>query len=111
MQITIAIVMISTVQSAAIKTSTIDDSASNDILEVGLEAEVSAQSDDSFPEMIPDWLIEFKEYIDSEEDFDFDLMAFLDKLEQNEVKDFFNLLVLLIDDELLDVNETGLTDK
>ena len=98
MKITIAIVMISTVQSAAIKT--IDDSASNDILEVDLEAEVAAQSDDSFPEMIPDWLIEFKEYIDSEDDFDFDLMAFLDKLEQNEVEDFFDLLVLMIDQEL-----------
>ena len=111
MKITIAIVMISTVQSAAIKTSTIDDSTSNDILEVGLEAEVSTQSDDSLPEMIPDWLIEFKEYIDSEEDFDFDLMAFLDKLEQNEVEDFIDLLVLLIDDDFLDVNETGLTDN
>ena len=111
MKITIAIVMISTVQSAAIKASTIDDSASNDILEVGLEAEVAAQSDDSFPEMIPDLLIEFKEYMDSEEDFDFDLMAFLDKLEQNEVDDFFDLLVLMIDNELLDANETDLSNN
>ena len=106
MKITIAIVMISTVQSAAIKT--IDDSAGNDILEVGLEAEVAAQSDDSFPEMIPDWLIEFKEYIDSEEDFDFDLMAFLDKLEQNEVEDFFDLLVLMIE---LEVDEIDLSNN
>lgn len=106
MKITIAIVMISTVQSAAIKT--IDDSAGNDILEVGLEAEVAAQSDDSFPEMIPDWLIEFKEYIDSDDDFDFDLMAFLDKLEQNEVEDFFDLLVLMIE---LEVDEIDLSNN
>ena len=108
MKITIAIVMISTIQSAAIKT--IDDSAGNDILEVGLEAEVAAQSDDSFPEMIPDWLIEFKEYIDSDDDFDFDLMAFLDKLEQNEVEDFVNLLVLMIDSEL-EVDEIDLSNN
>ena len=106
MKITIAIVMISTVQSAAIKT--IDDSARNDILEVGLQAEVATQSDDSFPEMIPDWLIEFKEYIDSEEDFDFDLIAFLDKLEQNEVEDFFDLLVLMIE---LEVDEIDLSNN
>ena len=53
MKITIAIVMISTIQFAAIKSvSTIDDSASNDIHEIGLDAEVSAQLDDSFLEMI-----------------------------------------------------------
>merc|ERR1719394_2088518 len=98
--------MISTVQSAAIKT--IDDSAGNDIFEVGLEAEVAAQSDDSFPEIIPDWLIEFKEYIDSDDDFDFDVMAFLDKLEQNEVEDFFDLLVLMIE---LEVDEIDLSNN
>ena len=60
--------------------------------------------------MIPDWLIEFKEYIDSEEDFDFDLIAFLDKLKQNEVDDFFDLFVLMIDGEL-EVDEIELANN
>ena len=98
--------MISIVQSAAIKTSTIDDSASNDILEIGPEAEIAVQSEESFPEVVPDWFIEFKEYIDSEDEIDFDINAFLDKLEQNEVEDFFDLIVLLIDGEFLENNES-----
>ena len=56
------------------------------------------------------WLIEFKEYIDSEDVFDFDLMAFLDKLMQNEVEDFFDLLVLMIDSEL-EVDEIALANN
>ena len=106
MKLTIAVTMISIVQSAAIKTSTLDDSASNDILEIDPEAEIAVQSEESFPEEVPDWFFEFKEYIDSEDEIDFDINAFLDKLEQNELEDFFDLIVLLIDGELLKDNET-----
>ena len=106
MKFTIAVTMISMVQSAAIKTSTFDDSASKHILEIGPEAEVAVQSEASFPEVLPDWFIEFKEYIDSEDEIDFDLNTFLDKLEQNELEDFFDLVALLIEDEILEIDET-----
>ena len=106
MKLTIAVTMISIVQSAAIKTLTIADSESNDILEIDPVPEVAVQSEESFPEVAPDWFIEFKEYIDSEDEIDFDIDGFLDKLEQNELEDFFDLIVLLIDGELLKDNET-----
>ena len=101
MKITLAIAIISTVQSAAIKTSAHDDSITNDITE-NLENElgINAQSEESITEDIPNWLIEFKQYIDGENEIEFDLVNFLDNLEQNEVEDFFDLLVLMIDQEL-----------
>ena len=43
---------------------------------------------------------ELKQYIDGENEIEFDLVNFLDNLEQNEVEDFFDLLVLMIDQEL-----------
>ena len=101
MKITLAIAIISTVQSAAIKTSARDDSITNDITEnLENESGINAQSEDSITEDIPNWLIEFKQYIDGENEIEFDLVNFLDNLEQNEVKDFFDLLVLMIDQEL-----------
>ena len=106
-----ALAIISTVQAAAIKTnvSTLDDSTSENIpenLENEIKLEIVAQSEDSITEEIPDWLIEFKQYIDSDDEIEFDLDNFLKNLEQNEVGDFFDLLVMLIDEEL-SVTETN----
>ena len=105
MKIIFALAIISTVQSAAIKTnvSTLDDSTSENIpenLENEIKLEIVAQSEDSITEEIPDWLIQFKEYIDGDDEIEFDLDNFLENLEQNEVEDFFDLLVLMIDEDL-----------
>ena len=100
MKIIFALAIISTVQSAAIKTydSTIENFPKN--LENEIKSEIVAQSEDSITEEIPDWLIEFKQYIDSDDEIEFDLDNFLKNLEHNEVDDFFDLLVLMIDEEL-----------
>ena len=106
MKITFALAIITTtVQSAAIKTndSTLDDSTIDNIPEIlknEIKSEIVAQSEDSITEDIPDWLVEFKQYIDGEDEIDFDLVDFLDNLEQPEVEDFFDLLILMIDQEL-----------
>ena len=111
MKIIFALAIISTVQSAAIKTnvSTLDDSTSENIpenLENEIKLEIVAQSEDSITEEIPDWLIQFKEYIDGDDEIEFDLDNFLESLEQNEVEDFFDILVMVIDEEL-SVTETN----
>ena len=106
MKITFALAIISmTVQSVAIKTNvpTLDDSTIDnvpEILENEVKSEIVAQSEDSITEDIPDWLVEFKQYIDGDDEIDFDLVNFLDNLEQTKVEDFFDLLVLMIDQEL-----------
>ena len=106
MKITFALAIISiTVQSAAIKTndSTLDNSTIDNIpefLKNEIKSEIVAQSEDSITEDIPDWLVEFKQYIDGEDEIDFDLVDFLDNLEQPEVEDFFDFLVMMIDHEL-----------
>ena len=88
MKIIFALAIISTVQSAAIKTnvSTLDDSTSENIpenLENEIKLEIVAQSEDSITEEIPDWLIQFKEYIDGDDEIEFDLDNFLKNLEHN----------------------------
>ena len=95
MKIIFALAIISTVQSAAIKTnvSSLDHSTIENVpknLENEIKSEIIAQSEDSITEEIPDWLIEFE----------FDLDNFLENLEQNEVEDVFDLLVLMMDEEL-----------
>ena len=105
MKITFALAIMSIVQSAAINTkiSTLDDSKADDIpenLTNEVKLEIVAQSEDSITEEIPDWLVEFKQYIDGDDEIEFDLVNFLDNLEQTEVEDFFDLLVLMIDQEL-----------
>ena len=98
MKITFELAIMSTVQSAAIKTNipTLDDSAIDnipEILENEVKSEILAQSEDSITEEIPDWLVEFKQYccqyIDGDDEIEFDLVNFLDNLEQTKVEDFF----------------------
>ena len=111
MKITLAIAIISIVRSAAI-TSACDDSITNDITEnLENESVINAQSEESITEDIPNWLIEFKQYIDGENEIEFDLVNFLDNLEQNEVEDFFDLLVLMIDQELSVTEKNNLFDN
>ena len=105
MKIIFALAIISTLQTAAIKTnvSTLDDSTIENIPENHeneVKSEIFVQSEDSITEEIPDWLISFKEYIDGDDEIEFDLDNFLETLEQNDVKDFFDLLVWMIDEEL-----------
>ena len=104
MKITFALAIISSVQAAAIKTniSTLDDSTTDNItenLDNEIKLEIVLQSEDSITEEIPDWLIEFKQYIDGDDEIEFDLDNFLENLEQNEVEDFFDL-ALMINEEL-----------
>ena len=104
MKITFALAIISTIQAAAIKTkvSTLDDSTIENIpenLDNEIKLEIVPQSEDSITEEIPDWLIEFKQYIDGDDEIEFDLDNFLENLEQNEVEDFFDL-ALMINEEL-----------
>ena len=104
MKITFALAIISSVQAAAIKTniSTLDDSTTDNItenLDNEIKLEIVPQSEDSITEDIPDWLIEFKQYIDGDDEIEFDLDNFLENLEQNEVEDFFDL-ALMINEEL-----------
>ena len=105
MKITFVLAIMSTVQSAGIKTNvpTLDDSKADDISEIliyEVKSEIVTQSEDSITEEFPDWLVEFKQYIDGDDEIEFDLLNFLDSLEQTEVEDFFDLLVLMIDQEL-----------
>ena len=114
MKITLALAIVSiTVQSAAIRTndSTMDDSTIDNIPEIldnEVKSEIVSQSEDSITEEIPDWLVEFKKYIDGDDEIDFDLVNFLDNLEQTEIEDFFDLLVLMIDQELTVTEKTNL---
>ena len=102
----LAISFLATVQSAAIKSTndalptddiTANDLESNEIIESAvLQSEETSQTNN------PDWLMEFKEYIEDENEIDFDLNSFLDKLEPNEADDFTDLLVFMIDLEFGD---------
>ena len=81
----------------------LDDSTIENIpenLDNEIKLEIVPQSEDSITEEIPDWLIEFKQYIDGDDEIEFDLDNFLENLEQNKVEDFFDLLVLIIYEEL-----------
>ena len=115
MKITFALAIISTIQAAAIKTkvSTLDDSTIENIpenLENEIKFEIVAQSEGSITEQIPDWLIEFKQYVNGDDEIEFDLVNFLENLEQNEVEDFSDLLVLLIDEEISVTEKNNLSE-
>ena len=102
----LALSFLATVQSAAIK-PTHDALATDDITANVLKSQEMMdspvlQSEKSIKENIPDWLMEFKQYIEDENEIDFDLNSFLDKLESNEADDFMDLLVFMIDLEFGD---------
>ena len=46
------------------------------------------------PEMIPDWLVEFKDFMDSDE-LDFNFESYLDKLDDEQTAELFYLIMLM----------------
>ena len=96
--IVIALSCMSAVQSAAINTTTSDASTINGINFESAEFIVTSEVSVT-PEQLPQWFIEFNDYIDSEEETDFDVISFINKLEANETEDFLDLLMLMIDQE------------
>ena len=102
----LAISCFATVQAAAIQTTmntlATNDVAGNNIESVEIMDSAVLQSKDTSQQTIPDWLMEFKHYIEDENQIDFDLVSFLDKLEPNEVDDFMDLFVFMMDLEFAD---------
>ena len=92
----LAISCISAVQSAAIRAITSDTPTTNEV--IAFESAESTVGSVVITEELPQWFIEFKNYIDSEET-DFDVISFTNKLEPNETEDFLDLLILMIDQE------------
>ena len=97
----ITLALLSAVQSVAIK------SASQTASEIELEPSVDevgqpeGQLEGELEEMpIPDWLNEFVDYLEAEEETDFDLDAFLEKRGVDEIEDFFYFLNLMIAEEM-----------
>ena len=93
----LAISCISAVQSAAIRAITSDTPTTNEV--IAFESAESTVGSVVITEELPQWFIEFKNYIDSEEETDFDVISFTNKLEPNETEDFLDLLILMIDQE------------
>ena len=89
---TITIATISLAQSAVIPSSANDVIVSENIIDETLAA---IQSDDK---QEPDWLIEFNQYMDNDSlDFDFD--AFMSKMSDEEIEDFFSFFTVMISEE------------
>ena len=79
---TITIAILSLVQSAAIQSSTTESLAS-----------ISDQ------EQVPEWLIEFNEYLNNDV-LDFDLDNFMENMFDDEIEDFFDVLDVMLTEEL-----------
>ena len=88
MKIAVALTFISLVESAAIPSA--DAPADNLDLDV-----VSEKSDQiSTSDIIPDWLVEFKDFMDSDE-LDFNFESYLDKLDDEQTDELFYLIMLM----------------
>ena len=88
MKIAIALNFISLVQSVAIPSTTV----SNDNLNSDVISEKSNQNQTS--DIIPDWLVEFKDFMDSDE-LDFNFESYLDKLDDEQTDELFYLIMLM----------------
>ena len=89
---TITIATISLAQSAVIPSSANDVIVSENIIDETLAA---IQSDDK---QEPEWLIEFNQYMDNDSlDFDFD--AFMSKMSEDEIEDFFSFFTVMMSEE------------
>ena len=88
MKIAIALNFISLVQSVAIPSTTV----SNDNLNLDVISEKSNQNQTS--DIIPDWLVEFKDFMDSDE-LDFNFESYLDKLDDKQTDELFYLIMLM----------------
>ena len=87
MKITIAFTIISLVQSAAIPSATVP--ADNLNLDVSETPEEISTSD-----IIPDWLVQFKDFMDSDE-LDFNFESYLDNLDDEQTDELFYLIMLM----------------
>ena len=88
MKIAVALTFISLVESAAIPSA--DVPADNLDLDV-----VSEKSDQiSTSDIIPDWLVEFKDFMVSDE-LDFNFESYLDKLDDEQTDELFYLIMLM----------------
>ena len=97
MQFTIAIALLSTAKAAAITTTN--------------HIEAESPSSNQMPQIIengaeeiklPDWFVKFNNYLELENESEFDLDGFLDQLQDDEVQDLSFLLYLMEDDESYD---------
>ena len=89
----ITIATISLVQSAAIPPSSNDVVVSEQTIDETLAA---IQIDD---EQEPEWLIEFNQYMDND-DMDFDFDAFMSKMSEDEIDDFFSFFTMMVSEEV-----------
>ena len=78
---TITITILSLVQSAAIQSSTTESLAA-----------ISGQ------EQAPEWLMEFNEYLNNDV-LDFDLDDFMEKMSDDEIEDFLDVLDVMLTEE------------
>ena len=97
---TITIAIISFVKSAAIPSSANDVIVSGQNVEENVSAEISSEE-----EQVPDWMVEFNEYLNSDVMiFDFD--AFMAKMSDDEVEDFIEFFTMILDEEFSEDDES-----
>ena len=89
MKIAIALTIISLVQSAAIPSQ---PAVSADNVNLDVVSEKLNQISTS--DIIPDWLVEFKDFMDSDE-LDFNFESYLDKLDDEQTDELFYLIMLM----------------
>ena len=97
MKFTIAIALLSTAKAAAITTA-------NQIeVEKPLSSEMQQNMENEVGQIkLPDWFVKFNNYMELEDESEFDLDGFLDHLQDDEVQDLSFLLYLMEGDELYD---------
>ena len=89
MKITIAIAMLSTANAAAISTITANQMSSEEPF-----ANEIAESIDEKNEL-PDWFVKFNNYLELENDSDFDLDEYLDQLEDDQALELSMILYIM----------------
>ena len=94
MKFTIAIALLSTAKAAAIATA-------NQIeVEKTLSSEMQHNMENDVGQIkLPDWFVKFNNYMELEDESEFDLDGFLDHLQDDEVQDLSFLLYLMEGDE------------
>ena len=89
MKIAIALNFISLVQSAAIQSA-----GSTTVPTDNLNLEVISGDEIPTSDIIPEWLVEFKDFMDSDE-LDFNFESYLDKLDDEQTDELFYLIMLM----------------
>ena len=88
MKFAIVLTIISLVQSAPIPSTTVPTD--------NLNLDVISEKSDEIPtsDIIPEWLVEFKDFMDSDE-LDFNFESYLDKLDDEQTDELFYLIMLM----------------